>query len=61
MTAAAQKSELPAPKPVEPGSIVHAMKFFDIPIAKFRAEWEELSDQDKLHIRSGLKSASLTY
>jgi hypothetical protein len=50
-----------AVKPVEPGSVVHVMKFFGIPIAKFRTEWDELSDQDKLHIRSGLKSGTLTY
>jgi len=36
-------------------------KFFAIPLAKFRAEWSELSEQDKADLKAGMTDGSLTY
>ena len=48
-------------QPVEPGSVVHVMRFFQIPIATFKKEWEALSEKAKSDIKSGLKDGTLTY
>lgn len=37
-------------------------KFFGIDnIAQFRKEWNDLSDKDKAHIKSGIENDTLTY
>lgn len=33
----------------------------EFPLAQFRAEWAELTDQDKLDLRTGIGNGSLTY
>lgn len=36
-------------------------KFFAIPLARFRAEWADLSDQDKADLKAGMSDGSLNY
>ncbi len=36
-------------------------KFFGIKLAQFRAEWADLSDQDKADLKAGMSDGSLTY
>lgn len=37
------------------------MKFFGLSAAKFRPEWNELSDLDKWQLKAGIENGSLTY
>lgn len=36
-------------------------KFFEIKLAQFRAEWSELSDQDKADLKAGMTDGTLNY
>lgn len=37
------------------------MKYFEMPVAVFRAEWAKLSDPDKEQLKAGLADGTLTY
>jgi hypothetical protein len=37
------------------------MKFFGLKPTGFRAEWQELSEQDKNDLKNGVADGSLTY
>lgn len=45
----------------EPGSAVHMMRYFGMPIGTFRAEFAQLTTTDKAHLKAGLADGSLTY
>lgn len=42
-------------------TIAEVCKFFGGPLAKIRAEWNNLTDQDKEQLRGGIGDGTLTY
>ena len=36
-------------------------KFFAIPLGQFRAEWADLSEQDKADLKKGMSDGTYTY
>lgn len=45
----------------EPASMVAVMRFFDMTLGKFRAEWAALSEESRTALRAGIGNGSLTY
>lgn len=42
-------------------TIAEVCKFFGGSLAKIRAEWNELTDEDKVQLRTGIGNGTLTY